>query len=204
MPNRTFGLRLTTNKINTINDLIPGTLQQNNTGVPSFAGLLGQKFDVDTPTFLAHWDTTKSAAPKVPGSIQYVQLDLSSPVTPAVGQLLYWKSKATNVVSNDDTQGWEFAGICPGTTVAKGSYFYMIIAGEPQVLFIVPTTKNGAEINRVAVGVSGNSGKADVLADATAQTYLTESANQKIGRLTSAIAAGIATVALFSPALDLY
>lgn len=193
--NRHTAARITTGKLNTVRDLLPGTIVQNNTGVAQFQGLLGQKYRFDRNAVAKHWDTSLSAAPVTDLEVQYVQVKADAPVAPARGVLAYWSSKQNWLVTTDDTAGLDFAGVFMGT-MAAGEYGYIVKVGELAMKFKSSTTKATPAVGDTAVGVSGNSALADVIADATGQTYGTDRTNQKLGILRSAVTTQIATVEL--------
>jgi hypothetical protein len=196
--NRHTQARISTGFLNTVDDVLPGTIVQNNTGVPQYPGLLGAKYRFDRLAVAKHWKTSgtgSSAAPVVDLEVQYVQMASDAAVTPARGVLCYWKDKANFIVSTTDTAGYRFAGVLLGTmTVAQ--YCYIAKVGEVAMKFKSSTTKVTPAVGDTAVGVSGNAGLADVLADATAQTYGTDETNLRLGTLTSVVATQIATVAI--------
>ncbi len=108
----------------------------------------------------------------------FVQLDTSA-TTPAVGQLLYWKSKTaytvTNVVANaingGTTNAWrnEIAGVCM-VAAAAGEWIFMLINGANIPVACLAT--NG--VGDLAISdVSGNVGNVLNIAVGTAPTYRT-------------------------------
>lgn len=196
--NRNTQVRISTGKLNTVRDLLAGTLVQNNTGVSQYQGQLSQKYRFDEADVAKHWDTTLSAAPTTDVEVQYIQVISTAPVAPARGVLAYWAATGASkpdIVTTDDTLGTPVAGVFMGT-MAAGEFGFIAKLGEVAVKFKSSTTKATPVIGDDAVAVSGNSGLADVLADATAQTYATDRTNQKIGRLITTVTAQIAIVAL--------
>ena len=191
--NRHTAARLTTGKLNTVRDILPGSIVQNNTGVAQFQGLLTQKYRFDGNAVAKHWDTSVSAAPVTDLEVQYIQVKSDAPVAPARGVLAFWSNKKTGVVTTADNGGLDFAGVFMGT-MAAGEYGYIAKVGELAMKFLSSTTKATPAIGDSAVSVSGNSGLADVIADATAQTYGTDRTNIKLGTLRSAVSSQIATV----------
>lgn len=191
--NRYTAARLTTGFLNTVRDILPGSIVQNNTGVAQFQGLLGQKYRFDRQSLTKRWSTSVSAAPTTDIEVQYVQVKSDAPVAPARGVLAFWSSKANFIVTTDDTLGLDFAGVFMGAGAA-GEFMYIAKVGELAMKFKAGTTKAAPVAGDTAVTISGNAALADVPADATAQTYATDRTNQKIGVLRSAIAAQIATV----------
>ncbi len=191
--NRFTQARLSTGFLNTIRDILPGTIVQNNTGVAQFAGLLGQKYRFDRQTLAKRWSTSVSAAPTADLEVQYVSVKSDAPVAPARGVLAYWSSKLNFIITTDDTLGLDVAGVFLGTGAA-GEFMYIAKVGEVPVKFKASTTKATPAIGNIALAISGNAALADVAADATAQTYLTDTTNQKVGALRTVVTAQIATV----------
>jgi hypothetical protein len=191
--NRHTAARLTTGRLNTVRDILPGSLVQNNTGVAQFQGLLTQKYRFDAKDVARHWDTTLSAAPLTDLEVQYIQVKSDAPVAPARGVLAFWSNKKTGVVTTDDTLGLDYAGVFMGT-MAAGEYGYIVKVGEIAMKFVAGLTKAAPVAGDTAVSSTGQAGLADVELDATAQTYGTDRTNIRLGTLRSAVAAQIATV----------
>jgi len=193
--NRWTQARISTGKLNTVRDLLPGTIVQNNTGVLQYPGQLSQKYRFDKATLAKHWDTTLSAAPGADLEVQYIHVNSSAPVAPARGVLAYWTA-TPGEVTTDDTTGLPVAGVFLGVMAANEYGFIGKVCESLAVKFLNSTTKATPVIGDTAAGISGNSGLADVLADATNQTYATDRTNRKVGRLITAVTSQIASVAI--------
>lgn len=189
-------VRISTGFVNSTSDPVPGGFVDNNTGVPSYRGQLGKKFRFTKAQIAKRWDTALSTAPNSDVEIQYIKVASDSPVNPTRGLLMFWKSKADYEVTADDTQGYPFAGVLLGAKPEDAQHGFIGKVGNFAVKFKSSTTKTTPAIGDMAVTISGNSGLADVLADATAQTYGTENTNERVGRLETAITTQIATVSL--------
>jgi hypothetical protein len=185
--NNTRAMRISTNYVNTVSDPVPGSLYDASAeGRPlsgsTYPDLVGQKFWLDKRTLWRHFSGTTN---RPPGGVQvqYVLMDASSPVDAALGVLVFWKDRAALTVSAKDDGNYRLAGVLLGAVPGDGKYGYIAKVGEVYVKFLSSTTKGTPAAGDVAVTVSGNSAVADVLADATAQTYGTDNTNEKVGRL---------------------
>lgn len=193
MPNVKTAARISTGFLNTVRDLLPGTPVQNNTGVVQYQGLLGQKYRFDRQSLGKRWSTSVSAVPTSDVEVQYVKNRPTMPVAPVRGVLAYWFNKATFEVTSDDTLGLDLAGVYMGIG-AQDEYMFIAKVGEVAVRFKASTTKATPAVGNIALAISGNAGLADVAADATAQTYGTDTTNQKVGTLRTLVTTQIATV----------
>lgn len=181
--------RITTGRLNTVDDLLPGTIVQNNTGVAQYPGLLGKKYFFSHLQLLKRWDTTTHAVPTGDLVVQYVKSDELL----VVGQVLYWIDKNGYEVTNVDTANLPVAGVCIAV-ISDEQYGYIAKQGRPKVKFKASTTKVTPAIGDIALGISGNLGLADVLADATAQTFGTGAADRVVGKLATVVTAQFAEV----------
>lgn len=194
-------------KVNKVNDTYPGgsadyASQAIPTGNVIKKGMLGIVIAFIATTIARYWDTTLSASPATDIKTRYVEMASDAPVTPARGVLCFWKNKATRTVTTNDAADFEFAGVCLSAYPEKGKFGCIGVAGNLPMKFLSSTTKTTPAIGDMAVSTSGNSGLADVLADATAQTFGTYNTNEVVGRLRSAVSSQIATVEL-RPGLDI-
>lgn len=190
-----------TGKVNKVNDTYPGgsadyASQAIPTGNVAKPGMLGKVIRFNFNTLARYWDTTVSALIATFTAARYVEMASDAAVTPARGVLCFWKNKATFTVTTTDTGDFEFAGVCLGAYPQVAKFGCIGVGGDAAMKFLSSTTKTTPAVGDTAVTVSGNSGLADVLADATAQTYGTDNTNEPLGRLKTAITTQIATVTL--------
>lgn len=193
-------------KVNKVNDTYPGgSVDFASLAIPTGnvtkKGMLGKVIRFAATTISRYWDTTVSTLITSYMAARYVEMASDAAVTPARGVLCFWKNKATWTVTTTDTGDFEPAGVCLGAYPQVGKFGCIGVGGDVAVKFLSSTTKTTPAIGDTAVATSGNSGLADVIADATAQTYATDNTNEKIGRLKTAITSQIATVTL-KPGMD--
>lgn len=184
--------RITTGFLNTVDDVLPGTIVQNNTGVASYAGLLGKKYFFTQAMLAKRWKTATSALPTGDLTVQYVKFDSAV----VAGQLCYWIDKNTREVTAVDTANLPFAGVALSVVTDEQCGFIAKV-GRPTVKFITPTTKATPDIGDICWGISGNSGLADVLADATAITNGSKADNREVGKLAAVVATQLAAVDIY-------
>lgn len=182
--------RITTGFLNTVNDVLPGSLVNNNTGVATYPGLLGKKYFFTHTQLAKRWTTATSALPTGDMEVQYYK---AAAVTIALGELLYWSDKDAKVVTNVDTTNFPFAGVAL-SAVSSGQCGYMAKVGRPKTKFLASTTKVTPDIGDIAWGISGNTGFADVLADATALTNGSKADNREVGKLATVVTSQFASV----------
>lgn len=181
--------RISTGFLNTVNDVQPGSIVNNNTGVATYPGLLGKQYHFTHAMLAKRWKTATGALPDGDLVVQYIKTDELS----AIGQIAYWLDKNGYEVTNVDTANLPVAGVYI-SIISDEQYGFIAKIGRPYTKFKSSTTKVTPDIGDIALGISGNTGLADVLADATAQTYGTDADNRKVGKLASVVTAQLAQV----------
>lgn len=181
-------IRVSTGRLNTVNDGLIGGVSGSASGFSKYAGQLGKTVWFNTDQIGNMFDS--SIGTLYMGRYRYVRMraaDDDSPVT-AVGQILYWDTvvaswesayqvtRDSNLSSVDE--GVMIAGIYLGGFTG-GNYGFIQDLGEASVLMRAVLTVAGAIGSRVydaGAGAGVDEGRADVLtADATSlvnQHYL--------------------------------
>jgi len=108
------------------------------------------------------------------GCFQYVQFYKTQTATPTVGNIAFWQTDTSYVVTSDEPTGVsDIAGIIVSATT-KGNYGFIQIDGKVTVNFRATVTKAtpaiGDLVLAAAAGAGVDNAKADVLADATSIT----------------------------------
>jgi hypothetical protein len=153
------------------NDPLPGQSVASGTGAPQYQGQVGARVCLGNDDPLI----TRSASPTLFGGIyQYVQFKATSTAVGLVGLIAFWSTDTTYIVVCDEPTGVsDIAGICL-TTVTKGNYSWIQIAGKATVQFRATTTKTtpaiGDLVLAAAAGAGADVATADVIADATSLT----------------------------------
>lgn len=134
--------------------------------VQAYAGQVGAKLSVDTNE--ASNLSDPAASTLFAGIYQYVQFLSSSTASNARGQIVFWSTRSTYVVTPDVTAAT--SGLIAGITLAavtKGNYGWIQIAGKAGVKFRASITKATPAAGDLVVIDSTPTDTADVLADAT-------------------------------------
>lgn len=129
-------IRISTGKLNTVNDSTPGAPVTSGTGAAQYQGQLGAKviFGPDEVKYSSAIGTLYG------GVYQYVRFRTTATAAPARGLIAFWDiSVAENLyqVTNDESgvlgaQGW--AGIVLNA-VTRGYYGFIQIEGKASILF---------------------------------------------------------------------
>lgn len=100
---------------------------------------------------------------------RYRLVKAAAGITPVAGQVLYWNNKAIYEVTTANAKRAQLAGICVQAKVGAAKYFWALVRGDRNVLFIGGVTSAPDASGKPVVG-SGTDGQADCLALATAPT----------------------------------
>lgn len=159
--------------------------------IQPYAGQVGGKLSLDTLQALGLSNTAIGTL--FAGVYMYVQFLATSVASNARGQLVFWSSASTYVVTPDVTAA--SASFVAGVTLAaitKGNFGWIQIAGRASVLAKAALTKAGLAGDIAVVDDVTPSNTFDVKADATAVVFGTAGANLKsiIGNLDNNAANG--------------
>jgi hypothetical protein len=156
-------IKVSTGKLNTVNDAVAGASVASGTGASPYLGQLGKvvwfgpqdiRYDSATGTLYE-------------GFYEYVQFRSGSSASNALGQVVFWYDQTNFIVTPDATDGLH-AGVTLNA-VSKGNYGWIQVGGRASVLFRASITKATPAIADVVVVQTGQN-VADVLADATTFT----------------------------------
>lgn len=149
-----------------INDAFPGSSYAGPTNQATYGSQVGARFALgnDDPMI-----TRQSAL--FGGMFQYVQFYASQTATPTIGNIAFWQTDTTYVVTSDEPTGVsDIAGILVSAPT-KGNYGVIQIDGKVAINFRATITKAtpaiGDLVLAAAAGAGVDNAKADVLADAT-------------------------------------
>lgn len=152
----------------------------------AYGGMLGKIFECDDAEALKL--SSLVIGTLYGGVYQCVQTLSTSTQANAIGQLVFWSNQTTMIVTPDPpTPLMTFAGVLLNTVI-KGNYCWICVAGSVNTLYGTITKGGGAVAGDLVIATSATTGKADVLADATAVTWA--SAATRIGRAFEAATTG--------------
>ncbi len=138
MPRHTEIAHLSSPYLDSIDDAFIGSGSSTGTGGQPYPGQLGAFMEL-TETQAAAMSTTPSTLTLHGGIYQYVQFFLTSTAANAVGQVVFWKTRASYIVTPDTAStGANSFGMVAGITLriaTKGNYGWIQIAGTANVKF---------------------------------------------------------------------
>jgi hypothetical protein len=103
-------VRVSTGLLNTVNDQFPGGGNSQFT-IPSYMGLAPAQLGQRVTLGLQEIKYDSHVGTLYEGTYQYVWTYSADQCAPAVGMLAFWKSRAAYMVTTDDSQPTELAGI---------------------------------------------------------------------------------------------
>lgn len=149
-----------------VNDAFPGSSYAGPTSQAYYGSQVGQRIALgnDDP-----YITRQSAL--FGGMFQYVKFLSTQTATPTVGNIAFWSTDSTYIVTSDEPTGVsDIAGIVVSATT-KGNYGFIQIDGKVSINFRATITKATPAIGDLvlcaAAGAGVDNAKADILADAT-------------------------------------
>ena len=165
-------VRVTTAKLNTVNDATPGGSVADITGLGQAPGQVGDEVWLDETSPTAF---DSSVGTLYAGGYKYVQLDSAS-VQPNYGEVLFWKQPTsrtapyvvTRTVTDGNQAGIYINASSGSKALIPGNFGFIQIAGTATVLFGTITKATPAVKDLVYCTSGANT--ADVIADATAVT----------------------------------
>lgn len=200
-------IRISTGRLNTVNDALIGGVSGGTGQFSKFAGQLGKQLWVPPEQIAALTDTVTGTL--YAGRFQYIRsraLDDDSPAI-AVGKLLFWDTTLTNwqtlfQVTRDENlssadNAVMIAGVFIGSPSTQGNYGFIQNAGMVRVRFRSVLTAAGAIGSRVYAAGAGDLGNDQGTADVLT-TDSTSLANARyLGRaVTAPTGGGISLVLL--------
>jgi hypothetical protein len=103
-----------------------------------------------------------------PNRCLYRLVKCNTAITPAVGNVLYWVSKAAFTVTTDRTNRGNVAGIARIAGTIAAAYVWVLVRGDRTVLYQGAPTSAPDATGKTVVPSSGTDGAADAVAIATA------------------------------------